>query len=68
MADGEFSVFSISSDGRVCNWILMQNQLLVTTVISLALPIEKIAGPDGALVSIRGTARLTNCCVLYDNR
>ena len=58
MADGEFNVFSISSDGRVCNWILMQNQLIVTVTISLTLPIRRVAGPDGAMVDIKGTREI----------
>lgn len=55
MQDGEINFFSVSADGKVYNWILMQNELAVTTVIALNLPLEPIAGPDGTVVSVKGT-------------
>lgn len=51
------NVFSVSCDGKVNNWVLMQSELVVTTVITLTLPIEQVSGPDGALVSITGEIR-----------
>lgn len=54
LQDGEYNVFSISCDGKVNNWVLMQNQLVLTTVIILTLPIERVPGPDGAIVKISG--------------
>ncbi|KAL0278511.1 UNVERIFIED_CONTAM: hypothetical protein PYX00_000318 [Menopon gallinae] len=52
LQDGEMNVFSISYDGKVNNWVMMQSELVVTTVIVLTLPIEQVPGPDGAMVSI----------------
>lgn len=55
MQDGEVNFFSVSADGKVCNWILMQNELAVTTVASLSMPFLRVLGPDGGLISIKGT-------------
>jgi len=54
MADGEVNFFSVSSDGKVYNWVLMQNELAVTTVIGLNLPLNPIVGPDGTPITVRG--------------
>ncbi|KAK6643167.1 hypothetical protein RUM43_004670 [Polyplax serrata] len=53
MQDGEVNFFSVSADGKVCNWILMQNELAVTTVASLSMPFLRVLGPDGGLISIK---------------
>lgn len=58
MPDGEINFYSVSIDGRVFNWILMQNDLQVTTLITLFLTEElgppTTEGPDGTLVKLRG--------------
>ena len=43
LAEGEPTFYSISSDGNVFNWTLMQNQLIKTLVISLVDPQNSIA-------------------------
>ncbi|XP_063227118.1 dynein intermediate chain 2, ciliary [Bacillus rossius redtenbacheri] len=49
MPDGELNFFSVSEDGHVYNWVLMQNELARTVVIALSL-LEEIAGPDGSSI------------------
>lgn len=68
MQDGEINFFSVSADGKVYNWVLMQNELAVTTVIALTLPLEPIAGPDGAVVSVKGllVEKFNSCCCISD--
>ncbi|ALC41273.1 CG9313 [Drosophila busckii] len=54
MTDGEINFYSVSSDGTVFNWILMQNKLWVTTIIRLYLEENGTAdGPDGTKVTLR---------------
>lgn len=55
MQDGEVNFFSVSADGKVCNWVLMQNELALTTVASLSLPLEQLLGPDGLPINMIGT-------------
>lgn len=54
MQDGEVNFFSVSADGKVYNWVLMQNELAVTTVTSLSLSIDCLSGPDGVPISVKG--------------
>ncbi|EDV35959.1 uncharacterized protein Dana_GF12212 [Drosophila ananassae] len=53
MPDGEVNFFSVSSDGRVFNWILMQNKLWVTSIITLYRDNGIVDGPDGTKVSLK---------------
>lgn len=52
MADGEINFYSVSSDGRVFNWVLMQNKLALTTIITLYLD-KTVGGPDGTDIKLR---------------
>ncbi|XP_058060196.1 dynein intermediate chain 2, ciliary [Anopheles bellator] len=54
MQDGEINFFSVSADGKVFNWVLMQNKLAITTIISLFLDIDQICGPDGSALRLKG--------------
>lgn len=40
MPDGELNFYSISEDGRVCNWLLMQSEMSKTIIVTLVLDIE----------------------------
>ncbi|TDG50683.1 hypothetical protein AWZ03_002987 [Drosophila navojoa] len=53
MADGEINFYSVSSDGCVFSWILMQNKLWVTTMITLYIENDIADGPDGTKVTLR---------------
>ncbi|KAH8280411.1 hypothetical protein KR018_006582 [Drosophila ironensis] len=53
MTDGEVNFFSVSSDGRVFNWILMQNKLWVTSIITLYRADGMVDGPDGTKVALK---------------
>ncbi|KAL3286367.1 hypothetical protein HHI36_000874 [Cryptolaemus montrouzieri] len=61
LPDGELNFFSIASDGRINNWVLMQNELAATTVFMLYLPMDPVTGPDGTYMKMRGSA----CCVAF---
>lgn len=54
MPDGEINFYSISSDGRVFNWVLMQSKLTITTIITLFLDREFVGGPDGTDIKLKG--------------
>lgn len=53
MADGEINFFSVSADGRVFNWVLMQNKLSITTIITLNLDKEHTGNPDGSDIQLK---------------
>ncbi|XP_065368147.1 dynein intermediate chain 2, ciliary [Calliphora vicina] len=53
MADGEINFYSVSSGGRALNWVLMQNKLMVTTIITLFLEYGLVAGPDGTELRLK---------------
>lgn len=55
MTDGEINFYSISGDGRVFNWVLMQSKLAITTIITLYLDKEQTGGPDGSNIKLKGT-------------
>lgn len=54
MTDGEINFYSISGDGRVFNWVLMQSKLTITTIITLYLDKEHTDGPDGNNIKLKG--------------
>ncbi|XP_074036746.1 dynein intermediate chain 2, ciliary isoform X2 [Leptinotarsa decemlineata] len=43
-------------DGKINNWVLMQNDLAVTTIITLYLAKDAVPGPDGTLLKVKGCA------------
>lgn len=54
MPDGEINFYSVSADGRVFNWVLMQSKLTITTIITLYLEQEFVGGPDGNDIKLKG--------------
>ncbi|XP_075214914.1 dynein intermediate chain 2, ciliary [Lycorma delicatula] len=54
LQDGEMNFYSVSSDGKVFNWVLMQNELAQTLVITLYLEMDPIPGPDGTMIRMTG--------------
>lgn len=54
MIDGEINFYSISADGRVFNWVLVQHKLCITTIITLFLDKEQTGAPDGSDIRLRG--------------
>lgn len=63
MVDGEINFYSVSGDGRVFNWVMMQNKLALTTIMTLYLSqgdealtsgsTELKAGPDGTDMKLK---------------
>lgn len=45
--------FSVAGDGKINNWVLMQNELSLTTIINLFLERDSVPGPDGTLVKMK---------------
>lgn len=54
MQDGEINFYSVSADGRIFNWVLMQNKLAITTIITLYLDNRHVGGPDGTHIRLKG--------------
>lgn len=62
MTDGEINFYSVSGDGRVFNWVLMQNKLALTTIMTLYLEQELRGGPDGSDTKLKGCG---SCMVFH---
>lgn len=62
MQDGEINFYSLSADGRVFNWVLMQNKLTLTTIITLYLDVPPVSGPDGTLMKLKASG---TCMVFH---
>ncbi|KAL7286142.1 hypothetical protein TKK_0019585 [Trichogramma kaykai] len=52
--EGNLTFFSVSTDGRVNHWVLNQNDLGCTTVMTLLLDRPPIPGPDGTQMLLKG--------------
>lgn len=52
--DGNHNFYSVSADGRVINWQLVQNELRCTEVTTLGMPDVKNEGPDGTIIPVYG--------------
>jgi dynein intermediate chain 1 len=46
--------YSVAEDGKINNWVLMQNDLAVTTIITLYLAKDEVFGPDGTKLKVKG--------------
>ncbi|BFY97571.1 hypothetical protein BsWGS_00610 [Bradybaena similaris] len=53
-ADNNMNFYSISSDGRICLWTILKNELIFQDVIRLCLPDMTAEGPDGIKVPTTG--------------
>lgn len=62
LQDGEINFYSISADGRVFNWVLMQNKLAITTIITLFMDKEYVGGPEGTNIKLKGTSIQQDVC------
>ncbi|XP_043249584.1 dynein intermediate chain 2, ciliary [Colletes gigas] len=52
--EGNLAFYSVSIDGKINYWILNQNDLGLTTVMTLFLDRPPIAGPDGTMITLKG--------------
>jgi dynein intermediate chain 1, axonemal len=55
MQDGEINFYSVAADGKVFNWVLMQNKLSLTTIMTLFLDNGPVLGPDGTNIRLQGS-------------
>ncbi|KAI4468627.1 dynein intermediate chain [Holotrichia oblita] len=46
LPDGEMNFYSAGADGNINNWVLMQNELSVTTITTIYLDKDPVPGPD----------------------
>ncbi|KAH9524710.1 hypothetical protein Btru_027600 [Bulinus truncatus] len=53
-ADNNMNFYSISSDGRICLWTILKNEMIFQDVIKLLLPDVSAEGPDGIKVPTTG--------------
>ncbi|XP_059161698.1 dynein intermediate chain 2, ciliary-like isoform X2 [Physella acuta] len=53
-ADNNMNFYSISSDGRICLWTILKNEMIFQDVIRLLLPDVSAEGPDGIKVPTTG--------------
>ncbi|XP_066252979.1 dynein intermediate chain 2, ciliary [Euwallacea similis] len=56
LPDGELNFYSVATDGLINNWVLMQNEMVVTTILTLYLDNEPVPGPDGTHLKVKGCA------------
>ncbi|XP_032675983.1 dynein intermediate chain 2, ciliary-like [Odontomachus brunneus] len=52
--EGNLAFFSVSIDGKINHWVLNQNDLGLTTVMTLFLDRPPIPGPDGTMITLKG--------------
>jgi dynein intermediate chain 1, axonemal len=62
MQDGEINFYSVSADGKIFNWVLMQNKLSLTTIMTLFLENGPVLGPDGTNIRLKGSG---TCMVFH---
>jgi len=53
-SDNNMNFYSISSDGRICLWTILKNEMVFQDVIRLSLPDISAEGPDGIKVPTTG--------------
>ncbi|KOC64238.1 Dynein intermediate chain 1, axonemal [Habropoda laboriosa] len=52
--EGNLAFYSVSIDGKINHWVLNQNDLGLTTVMTLFLDRPPIPGPDGTMITLKG--------------
>ncbi|XP_071647830.1 dynein intermediate chain 2, ciliary [Temnothorax longispinosus] len=52
--EGNLAFFSVSIDGKINHWVLNQNDLGLTTIMTLFLDRPPIPGPDGTMITLKG--------------
>ncbi|XP_066595061.1 dynein intermediate chain 2, ciliary isoform X2 [Prorops nasuta] len=60
--EGNLAFYSVSIDGKINYWILNQNDLGLTTVMTLYLNQAPIPGPDGTMITLKGCG---TCLAFY---
>ncbi|XP_057656296.1 dynein intermediate chain 2, ciliary [Diorhabda carinulata] len=65
LPDGELNFFSVAADGKINNWVLMQNELSVTTITTLFLDQAPVPGPDGTMLKVKACA---SCVKIHPNK
>lgn len=56
--EGNLTFFSIGIDGKIKHWVLNQNDLGVTTIMTLFLHQDPVSGPDGTLINLKGFSKI----------
>lgn len=53
--EGNLAFYSVSIDGKINYWILNQSDLSMNTVMTLFLDRPPIPGPDGTIITLKGS-------------
>ena len=56
--EGNLAFYSISFDGKINYWELLQNELRVTAIMTLYLNRHPIIGPDGTMITLKSTYKI----------
>ncbi|XP_046434111.1 dynein intermediate chain 2, ciliary isoform X2 [Neodiprion pinetum] len=62
--EGNLTFYSVSIDGKINHWVLNQNDLGVTTIMTLYLDRPPIPGPDGTMITLKGCG---TCIAFHPN-
>lgn len=65
LPDGELNFYSISEDGTVCNWLLMQSEMSKTIIVTLVLDIEPLITLGGISETLIGKLLTTYIKIFY---
>lgn len=66
MQDGEMNFYSVAADGKVNNWVLMQSELSITTIITLYLDKDPVPGPDGTFIKMKGSLQFIHSFIFIE--
>jgi len=65
LPDGELNFYSISEDGTVCNWLLMQSEMSKTIIATLVLDIEPQITLGGISETLIGKLLIIHIKIFY---
>ncbi|XP_033219979.1 dynein intermediate chain 2, ciliary isoform X2 [Belonocnema kinseyi] len=67
--EGNLAFYSVSIDGKINYWVLLQNDLGVTTIMTLNTDKPAIPGPDGTMVTLKRTEEgaIYKCNTAYNS-
>ncbi|KAG5314080.1 DYI2 protein, partial [Acromyrmex insinuator] len=65
--EGNLAFFSVSIDGKINHWVLNQNDLGLTTIMTLFLDQPPIPGPDGTMITLKGNDKRKPEMIMFHN-
>lgn len=67
LPDGELNFYSISEDGTVCNWLLMQSEMSKTIIVTLILDLDPQINLGGSSETLIGKIFIFIISIIYRN-